>query len=191
LPVYRVGCTRDPIPLRDRPGFSQGDAAEIFRPEEDFREILSGRGASNLVMNIDASGKRIVGRRWQALRNRMCEHRLRLWRGLETAVDRARNPRGLALVGAGSAGMVRQGVAEAAPGGPARHRYYRQPDPCELRDRYLPRLKTAIASAYQIGPVTADDLVMLAGYLRAYVADEDLRQELFEAARAASGINGH
>ena len=32
-------------------------------------------------MNIDSNGKRIVGRQWQALRNQMCEHRLRLWRG--------------------------------------------------------------------------------------------------------------
>ncbi len=138
-------------------------------------------------MNIDASGKRIVGRRWQALRNRMCEHRLRLWRGLETAAARTRNPRGLALAGAGSAGVVREGAGEADAGGPARERYYRQPDPRQLRDRYLPRLKDAIASAYKIGPVTAADLVMLAGYLRAYVADEDLRRELFDCARSAAG----
>jgi hypothetical protein len=94
-------------------------------------------------------------------------------------------------VGAGSAGVAREGVAEAEAGGPARERYYRQPDACELRDRYLPQLKRAIASAYTIGPVTADDLVMLEAYLRTYVADEDLRQELLDSARlAASRVQG-
>ena len=65
-------------------------------------------------------------------------------------------------------------------------RYFHQPDARELRDRYLPRLKNAIIDAYKIGPVTADDLVMLETYLRTYVSDENVRREIIEGATAAA-----
>ncbi len=65
-------------------------------------------------------------------------------------------------------------------------RYFQQPDARELQARYLPRLKLAIFSAYKIGPVTADDLVVLETYLRIYVSDEHRRRELFEGAQAAA-----
>ena len=74
-----------------------------------------------------------------------------------------------------------QGTAVEA-GGWRNSRYFQQPDVRTLRDRYLPRLKHAIVSAYKIGPVTADDLVVLESCLRTYVSDEHLRRELFEAA---------
>ena len=94
-------------------------------------------------------------------------------------------------MGAGSAAMARESAAEAEAGGRMRERYYRQPDAHELRDRYLPQLKRAITSAYQIGPVTADDLVMLEAYLRTYVADDEVRRELFDSARlAAARVQG-
>ena len=69
------------------------------------------------------------------------------------------------------------------------NRYFQQPDARELRDRYLPRLKSAIIDVYKIGPVTADDLVVLETHLRTYVSDESLRREIFEAATAAAA--GH
>jgi hypothetical protein len=70
-------------------------------------------------------------------------------------------------------------------------RYFQQPDARTLRDRCLPRLKQAIFNAYKIGPVTADDLVMLEACLRMYVSDEHLRRELFEGAQAAAATCQH
>jgi len=145
-------------------------------------------------MNIDAKGQRIVGKRWQAQRNRICEHRLRLWWRLEATIDPARSASDAALVAAGPAGdsadREGRGGCETVvqPDRKVRQRYFRQPDACALRARYLPQLKGVIARTYKIGPVTADDLVMLEAYLRTYVADEDLRRELFAAAQAAAGV---
>ncbi len=149
-------------------------------------------------MNTDASGRRIVGKQWQAYRCRMFEHRLRLWRRLEKAIDPARNPdagRMVASAAGGSPGMASEAVAEATAcvgsraaveASGSNGRYFQQPDPRKLRDRYLPRLKQAIFSAYKIGPVTADDLVVLETCLRRYVSDEHLRRELFDRAQAAA-----
>ncbi len=39
LPTTGVGCTRDPITLRDRPGFAQGDRAGIFAPRRIFVKL--------------------------------------------------------------------------------------------------------------------------------------------------------
>jgi hypothetical protein len=55
-----------------------------------------------------------------------------------------------------------------------------------LRDRYLPRMKEAIADAYSIQPVKSSDLDVLKAYLRIYVGEPKLRSELFQMARAAA-----
>ncbi len=153
-------------------------------------------------MNTDVKGHKIVGKRWQALRNRICEHRLRLWRRIETSIEPAPNADDAAPATANPAGGLtgtasgtltdpasRAGHGAAFEANRAGNRYFQQPDARDLRNRYLPRLKSAIMDAYKIGPVTADDLVMLETYLRTYVADENLRREIFEGATAAA--DGH
>jgi hypothetical protein len=143
------------------------------------------------TMNLDSRGRRIVGKRWQAYRNRICEHRLRLWRRLEATLDATRAPVDGALVGAGAAECATVVQTVVQPDRMVRQRYFRQPDDRALRARYLPQLKRVIARAYRIAPVTADDMVMLEAYLRTYVADEKVRRELFaEAQAAASNVPG-
>ena len=61
------------------------------------REGWARRREMGTTMNNDVKGHKIVGKRWQALRNRICEHRLRLWRRIETSIDPATNANNAAL----------------------------------------------------------------------------------------------
>lgn len=150
--------------------------------------------------NIDSNGKKVTGSQWQALRNRLLEHRLHLWRRIVNEIDPQWDPQDKAISnvmppGSGVAGMDPEDVvdplervqykAAIEANRKKAEKSIQQITARRLHRSYLPQLKTHIVNAYKMGPVSDDDLDMLKAYLRVYVPEEKHRAEFFEIATAA------
>jgi hypothetical protein len=152
-------------------------------------------------MTIDEQGESTVGKQWQLLRNKQMEYRLHFWRRINEQIDPKwkSSDRPVANIMPRSGGI--SGMSPEAIADPKQRAEYesdirknkektehfnQQVKARNFQKDFLPELKNAITSAYNISPTTEDDFDMLKAYLRIYVSDEKLRKELFEMAQAAA-----
>lgn len=175
--------------------------AEALPTDLEFRLVSQIRLGST-ARNIGAEGQKVTGSEWQLLRIQLLEYRLRLWRRLDRIIDPTWDPDDVAMLNLSvPGGAYRSGVAPEAIREPEIRRQYEaaldanrqkaaryreQHSARQLRDRYLPRVKNAVADMYAMKPITAEDMELLEAYLRIYVSDQALRTELFDLAQAAA-----
>jgi hypothetical protein len=155
--------------------------------------------------SLDLDAKPLTDQSFPAYRNAFVEHRLRVWKRILAGIDPtwdANDPKNAVYLNMSPPGYNGPGgiAPEAIKEPNIRQEYERmlaenakracknseQLTATRNRERWLGYLQKDMASMYGRAPVSEQDWEMLKAYLRIYVADAKLRQELYDRCRKAA-----
>ncbi|MDD4890991.1 MAG: hypothetical protein PHU85_13805 [Phycisphaerae bacterium] len=166
--------------------------------------------ASQMSYALDLDGRPLTPQSRSAYRNTFVEYRLRVWRRVAAAIDptwKENDPNNAVYAnmappgGAYPSGVAPEGIKEPeirqayekllAENHRKAKRNNQQITARRNADTWRKRaLGVDMVSLYGKGPVTDEDWEMLKAYLRVYVSDDGLRQEIYGKCRKAAGAEG-